>query len=299
MGMNNRMIQIAMLFLFCIMAQACEQTSRLSGRGSSSKANQNADSTPQNQIGLTDVVQIDYLIEESNAEDASAATPTATPTATAAAAPAPTTGQTDNVTVKNDFESTENSGSGPGNNPENAGSGSGNKDKENPNNSKDNKGDDNKAKEEEKDNSGDIKSCAEFLGIETSRVKVAGSKKVENFTAQDGLFMKITGNRNKVSIKVEGINGGKDVKGICIFIAGNKNTVSLDLKANLGKLYYIARGNQSVGTVEVQSGSKFAGGQFDMAGNQGKVTIKGAGEFSCDVQKQIRGNDSQVICEKP
>ncbi|HYX32593.1 MAG TPA: hypothetical protein VE954_05735, partial [Oligoflexus sp.] len=97
-----------------------------------------------------------------------------------------------------------------------------------------------------KGNDADAGACASIAGVNKDRVKVSGSQKSITLANQDAFALKVTGNQNKVHLKMSSDGPGAKVSAICIFIAGNQNNVTMDIGVSVGKIYIKARGNKAL-----------------------------------------------------
>jgi len=127
-----------------------------------------------------------------------------------------------------------------------------------------------------------VADCAKLTGLDASRIKVAGSTQNIKLSSQQGLSMKVTGNKNVVTLDLASQPVDTVVKAICIFIAGNQNTIELDIGVHVQTLAIIARGNRPSIQVSTTEGSIIDSIKFDAKGNGGKLTVDGEGTFPCD-----------------
>jgi hypothetical protein len=139
--------------------------------------------------------------------------------------------------------------------------------------------------------------CAGLTKGNQERLKVAGSHGVEQFTVEDVIAVKVTGNHNQVTITTKGA-ADKVIKGICVFIAGDLNKITIDVKSPVGYIYYKGRGNQSEGNIQVAKEGKVDRTYFDLAGNQAAVRFSGEGEYNCQDDSRLHGNDPRIVCNK-
>ncbi len=143
----------------------------------------------------------------------------------------------------------------------------------------------------------EAKACADILGVPLSRVHLVSRE--QDVSVQQGgvIAVKLTGNKSRLNLKLEGNGDGAKVKGVCLFLAGNQSTANVKIGGlEVESLVYVGRGNQSQGTVQVNdSGSigKIAG---DLAGNQAKLTVSGEGQHPCDGVR-TRGNGTAFVCQ--
>ncbi len=109
------------------------------------------------------------------------------------------------------------------------------------------------------------------------------------------LAYKINGNQADVTIKIE--SGADPVTGLCLAVMGNQAHVKVVIapKSTVQALNYFGRGNESRTSVDIQAEGALAAVQADIAGNQGRLELKGAGKFTCP-QPNLHGNDTAVVC---
>jgi hypothetical protein len=142
----------------------------------------------------------------------------------------------------------------------------------------------------------DLAACAKNFGVAPSRVHLAGRGNEITLGQQDYLFIKLTGRENLVNLNLSG-DAGTTLKGLCVFVAGTKNSVSVVSTINIAQIFYMARGNLSVGSVQFLEEASLTNATIDLSGNGGKLSLQGLDEVSCPTARQ-RGHATEVVCAK-
>lgn len=143
----------------------------------------------------------------------------------------------------------------------------------------------------------EAKACADILGVPLSRVHLVSRE--QDVSVQQGgvIAVKLTGNKSRLNLKLEGNGDGAKVKGVCLFLAGNQSTANVKIGGlEVESLVYVGRGNQSQGTVQVNGTGSIGKIAGDLAGNQAKLTVSGEGQHPCDGVR-TRGNGTAFVCQ--
>ncbi len=124
--------------------------------------------------------------------------------------------------------------------------------------------------------------CASVAGVGQNRVKVAGSQKDISLTPTEALAIRLTGNLNKVTLKLSATLPTTKLPAVCIFVAGNQNKISMDVNMVVGKIYVRARGNQALVEAQVNKDGVIEDLQIDANGHSPQIVMKGEGKYPCD-----------------
>ncbi len=130
-----------------------------------------------------------------------------------------------------------------------------------------------------------------------SRVVVVGNKvdRALAITSNTIVAIKITGNQGRMDLNLAS-HGDLQVKGICVFAAGNQARFNAKLGGTVGKMVYYGRGNRSQGNVTVAAGGAIESIYVDLAGNQSAFNISGDGDYTCPAGVKLRGNNTSTTC---
>lgn len=142
--------------------------------------------------------------------------------------------------------------------------------------------DEDAATDEEADNAvsddANVQQCAGAFGddVEVASWKVAGSENNVTVDPVDALSLKITGNKNQFSMRVEKAPEVETASftGVCLVLAGNQPQVTIDLvEVTMAKLKVIASGNQGAVTVNLAGTAAVTDADSNTTGNGTSVTI--------------------------
>ena len=133
--------------------------------------------------------------------------------------------------------------------------------------------------------------------LKSKRVKVAGSMNKVTLDSVTGYSLKLTGNQNLVTMDVKGQNTDVGTPGVCIFVAGNKNKIVINVGVQVGAIYVKARGNQALIEVNVAKDAKVGDLQLDFNGHSPQMILKGEGTYPC-AAAALKGKEANVTCEK-
>lgn len=132
--------------------------------------------------------------------------------------------------------------------------------------------------------------CAEMINV-SSHTVVSGNQNEVNVEDVNGVYFKITGNKNKVIIDIK---PEKVLSGLCFFLAGNQPSLSIDIKSSLPTVSFIVRGNKARVDLNIHELANIGEIKWDAKGNQSSLNIVGDGAYTCPV-----GNKhSSVRCEQ-
>jgi hypothetical protein len=134
--------------------------------------------------------------------------------------------------------------------------------------------------------------CAKLTGVPSEKIKVSGSLSDIKLSNNQPLALKVTGNKNLVTLDLTKQAPTTLVKAICIFIAGNQNSIKLDVALHIQSIFVTARGNQSKVEINTKQNSTIDHIDMDAKGNRSLMEISGAGSYPCE------GSNSAIICEK-
>ncbi len=185
-------------------------------------------------------------------------------------------------------------------------------------------GDSDTGEEDEDDGAEDLsedelEACGDLYDGSHDIVRVAGNQQVVTLTPTDVLAVKVTGNRNQVSVTLEEVDaktGTKtgatgttgstgdsgadepDFAGLCFLLAGNQARATVaNVDARLGTFAYLGRGNQPEAVLDIQKAASVDDFRVDLAGNGGKLVITGDGDYTCPTGS-IAGNAAGIECTK-
>lgn len=122
--------------------------------------------------------------------------------------------------------------------------------------------------------------CAGLKGKNVKRMNISGSENVVTLGGEDALVLKVTGNQNKVSMKIESQEGA--LQALCLSVAGNENQVSVEIDAQVEKFIVKARGNQARIELATSESGVLNALESDISGNDPKIVLKGPGARPCD-----------------
>lgn len=135
--------------------------------------------------------------------------------------------------------------------------------------------------------------CAELLGVEAQDVKSVFESGKYALLDHDILAIRVTGNGPALRIQLTG-DDGLQVKGICLFVAGDQASVRVSFNSDVGVLMYQGRGNQSSGSIAVGSSHYLDRIFGSLAGNQAHFEVSGEGHYPQGDIK-LSGNGSTYI----
>ncbi|MBC7658697.1 MAG: hypothetical protein H7249_03230 [Chitinophagaceae bacterium] len=134
--------------------------------------------------------------------------------------------------------------------------------------------------------------CAKLAGVSSDQVKVNGSVKDIKLTSQQPLALKVTGNKNLVTLNLATQAPATQVKAICLFLAGNQNSVNILVGIHVGAIFVKARGHLAKVEIQTTKDSVIESIDMDAQGNGGSLSIAGEGSFPCD------GLNPSIICQR-
>ncbi len=145
--------------------------------------------------------------------------------------------------------------------------------------------------------SNELAECGLKFNKDVKRIVVASRHNQLNVDASTVLAVRITGNQNHVAIKTV---GESKIGGFCFFLAGNKSQLSLSVAgADVGTVYYKARGNQTSGSISVSKEHSIDSIAVDFNGNAPGLEISGEGKFDCPESSAKAGKAQAggVVCK--
>ncbi len=145
--------------------------------------------------------------------------------------------------------------------------------------------------------SDDLANCGLKFNKDIKRIVVASRLNKINVDASTVLAVRVTGNQNHVAINTV---GETKIGGFCFFLAGNKAQLSLSVEgADVGNVFYKARGNQSSGSISVGKERSIDSISVDFKGNGQNLEISGDGKYDCPESsgKPGKSQHSEVVCK--
>lgn len=133
--------------------------------------------------------------------------------------------------------------------------------------------------------------CSKLTGLDSRRIKVAGSENEITLNKNEALMLNVTGNKNSVSLDLKNVEVNSEINAICIFVAGNQNQIRIDIANHVGAIYIKARGNQPKIDIATSAGSVIDKISMDAKGNKALFTVSGQGKYPCEKGGQY------IICE--
>ena len=126
---------------------------------------------------------------------------------------------------------------------------------------------------------GEVLACSKITGADASSIKMTGKISSKKISSSDVLAIKLTGNKSDLDLN---LSGASTIRGLCLFLAGSESKANIRISANLSKLVYIGRGNQSNTEIIVDEGGRIGSLAGDLNGNAASLKISGAGDFPCE-----------------
>lgn len=138
--------------------------------------------------------------------------------------------------------------------------------------------------------------CGKIIGVDQSQiVHVSGNMNNITIRSTSVLALRITGNQSKVTLDLSKTTGS--IPGICVFLAGNQPHIDIDLGVSVGRMLYVARGNQASGSIRMESSGDIKSSFFDLRGNSPSVMISGASDALC-AAASVFGDRGLFTCGK-
>ncbi len=142
----------------------------------------------------------------------------------------------------------------------------------------------------------EVAECRSRFGGEDAKTVIAGSKKKMTIEVGSLLIIKVVGNQNLAELNLVAGEEMAKLAGVCVFIAGNQNTVSIKVGAvEVDNIAIFARGNRAKGSIEVAEGGKVSQIDVDQRGKDHEVTISGKGQYSCPSMLSLRRPAGHVM----
>lgn len=148
----------------------------------------------------------------------------------------------------------------------------------------------------EQDEAAELAACGKLAHVKAEQVLEVGDSDA-SIKPGSVVALRLTG--NMPSLKLNLVSKEKvSVGAVCLFLAGNQAKVDVVLSnVELGKLIYVGRGNQPIVSATVDETSAIKTIEADLAGNQAKLVVGGAGSFPCE-KARLRGNKTEFVCNK-
>ena len=143
----------------------------------------------------------------------------------------------------------------------------------------------------------DIDLCSRHFRVNSTKVKGVNFQNGSSLGVGDGEIMaiKLTGNQTRLDLNLVG-NEDQIIRGICVFMAGNRSQLNLNAQIDLGGLVYYGRGNRSTGAINIAEGHRLTKLYVDLAGANPQLTLSGAGEYPCDPVR-LRNKKAEFHCQ--
>lgn len=157
------------------------------------------------------------------------------------------------------------------------------------------------------------KACAAALGLDPSKVVFVGNKLRVDLSVDAAIFLKIRGNKASATVHLrapKGDAGPTDagsadggapprprIPGVCIVVAGNKASVTIEQEVDVGKLVYRARGNKSQTLLQVKGDARLEAAELSVTGNKAVLLVQGGGSLDCQaLNARVVGNKTSFTC---
>ncbi len=141
----------------------------------------------------------------------------------------------------------------------------------------------------------EINACSRIQGVASEKIQVVADNNV-SMKANSIVALKIVGNQSVVDLEMNA--SGQSIEGICIFMAGNKASLTITvIDLVIEKMVYLARGNQSSGAVALRDEAKIGELAVDLKGNQSHLEIFGYSDDCYSAILSSHTDSSQFFCE--
>lgn len=145
----------------------------------------------------------------------------------------------------------------------------------------------------------ELAQCSEHFGKTVTGIQISGKESHTDVEPSDLIAVKMSGNRASINLLLtaeEGAEGVPAIEGICLIVSGNKPTANVVINGvTVGKMYYLASGNDSSANVEVKEGASITDLAATLNGNAGQLQITGAGTYNCDAV-EVKGSALEPVC---
>lgn len=131
-----------------------------------------------------------------------------------------------------------------------------------------------------------------FQGV-SQKIRVIDAERASDLSITPGTIIafKLSGNNSKLSITLP---AGNDLPGVCFFVSGHEAKVEFSTASLIQGFAYIARGDQSSGSIEFLAGSPTLS-HISLKGNQPSLNVVGLDSALCG-QATLQGNAPQLMC---
>ena len=119
---------------------------------------------------------------------------------------------------------------------------------------------------------------------------------VEKIKESEVIALKINGNQESLVIDLVAEQSDR-LQGVCLFLAGNQASLTLNVGIDLQRFVFIGRGNKSRGLVSVKEGASIHSLKADLKGNQTELHLEGDGDYPCEPEQEKRGNARGYSCQ--